>query len=143
MRKTRLISVQFDFPYITTGRYRYSQIPRAASRRAALWAHVPQIRARISFRNIQIYWHLRARCRSTLGISLGSIVTRLVRSLRVTSCMIARSASDFGRARPLVSRDMQHKSCFRFQFITPTECPRTKGTMIYTSVPYSHRKFIA
>lgn len=87
---------------------------------------------------------LALTCRMSLGISRDSIVVRLVpQSSCVISCMIARSASDFQRARPLVSRDMQHKSCFRFQFITRTERPRTKSTMIYTSLPYSHRKFIA
>lgn len=81
------------------------------------------------------------------GITRLSVVTRLVRSLRVISCMAARKCFRFAararaRVRPLVSGDVQHKSCFRFQFITD-ECPRTKGTMIYTSVPHSRRTFIA
>lgn len=108
---------------------------------APLGARVPYSSAYISSYNIQIYWHLRAGCRWVYRETPSLYDSS--RSLRVISCMIARSASDFQRARPLVSRDMQHKSCFRFQFITRTERPRTKSTMIYTSLPYSHRKFIA
>lgn len=126
--------------------YRKSaRVPRGATSESArsLSAHtvytalvLVDSRASRTFRDIQIYWHLRARC-TRYHAAAGRYTTRP--QLPVISSMAARSVSNFQRTRTrAISCLRRHK--FRFQFITDgTLSARTKNTM--TTIHPSVRVF--
>jgi len=96
--------------------------------------------ARACLCDIQIYWHLRARYPRVSRRSRS--FTRLVRgpvSFRVWSHEVLPISS----ARDPLSRATCDINPASVSSLSQTECPRTWGTAIYTSVQYSHRAFVA
>lgn len=94
----------------------------------------------VSHRDIQIYWHLRARCPRVSRRSRS--FTWLARSL-VSSRVWSREVLPISSARDPLSCATCDINPASVSSLSRTEYRRTWSTAIYTSVPYSHRTFVA
>jgi len=117
---------------------------------------IPVSKSANSASNIPMYVHTMHACLSPLHTNLLTLACQISSGIttlpvvcttrpwpRVISRMVARSASDFQRARDPLSRATCDINPASVSSLSQTECPRTWGTTIYTSVQYSHRAFVA